>query len=83
VYVQHLIEADSVRVWESVMFLAGGDKKEEVKQGAQGEGLPSSFAAGRGACLDKAGAREDGGRRDEERVEGIEGGTSSIFRLRY
>jgi hypothetical protein len=57
-----------------VMFLAGGNKKEEVKQGAQGEGFPSSFAAGRGAYE---------GTNSKEGEQDRRGRTMSIFRLLY
>jgi hypothetical protein len=46
-----LRDCSSLDLVLTVMFLAGGNKKEEVKQGAQGEGLPSSFVAGRRAYL--------------------------------
>jgi hypothetical protein len=46
------------------MFLAGGNKEKE-----QGLGLPGSFATRREACLTKAGAGKDRGRRNEWRVE--------------
>jgi hypothetical protein len=57
------------KITGSVLFLAGGNKKE-VKQGAQGEGLPSSFSAGRGAYL----ARPARGMTEASR--GIEGTNS-------
>jgi hypothetical protein len=50
--------------WGTVMFLAGGNKKEgRSRRGARSKGLPGSITTRRGACLTRR--REGGPRRAE------------------
>jgi hypothetical protein len=68
----------------AICYVSGrGEHERRIKRGSKGGGLPGSITTRRGASLDETDAGKDEERRERDASQGIEGGTKSIFRLRY